>query len=447
MTAQAADLAFAFGLPPTRAIRYLQGKTLQISGNWREVRDQQHARAFTVANVLKADVLADIHTELLRTQRSGGTFQQFKDQLLPRLQARGWLGNDYSVDTLRRAGRLDAATGEIRKGLSANRLKTIFQTNMQSAAMAGRYRELLTQVQTHPYWQYIAVRDRRTRPSHEALHGKIFRWDDPIWKVIWPPNGYNCRCSVRAYSERDIQRRGLFVSSSQGKLRQVQVPQRDGSFITVTRYDEGVPGGIVFQPDAGFDSNPGIRFPPLDSAARRAVRELPGQITHADLALPPLQTVPDALKLPAPALLPKAPTRAAGADVVRQALGLTQGTPTRLIETPAGDVLLRSEYIGHLTEKDADARERFAHYLLPTLQDPFEVWLTMYDDGRPRRRYIGLYRASKYDVLVVARVLADGTVLWNIMHAQARALNRQRIGKLLWGKPVHLEEGGENAAV
>lgn len=433
MSVDAADIRYALDLPPTRAIRYLQSKGLRITGSAQDMLNEQHGKDFTVANVLKADVLADIQTELLRSLRNGTTFEDWKKQIIPRLQARGWWGYDYSAEQLQRAGRIHAETGEIRKGLNAWRLKTIFQTNMQSAYMAGRWRELSEQTGTRPYWQYVAVRDAQTRPSHEALHGKVFRWDDPIWKVIWPPNGYNCRCSVRALSERDLQRRGLTVSSSEGLLSQVQVPQRDGSLITVTRYDDGLPGGIRFQPDAGFDSNPGVRFPALDPAVRRPIREIEGQIDYTDLALPQLQQVPDSLKLPAPAMLPTAHDRHAAADLVRTVLGLaTQAT--RLVETPVGDVLLRAEYIDHVVEKQADARERFANYILPTLQNPYEVWLTMYDDGRPRKRYIGLYHTSKYDMLVVARVNTDGSLFWNLVHATAKRLNKLRVGKLLWGR-------------
>ncbi|MCL2344289.1 MAG: PBECR2 nuclease fold domain-containing protein [Desulfobulbus sp.] len=157
-------------------------------------------------------------------------------------------------------------------------------------------------------------------------------------------------------------------------------------------------------------------------------------MTHTDLALPVLQSIADNLKLPAPALLPKAATRVAAAEMVRGVLGLSEANPAVMVKTPAGDVLLRNEYIDHIVEKEPDARERFANFILPTLQDPFEVWLTMYDDGRPRRRYIGLYQTSKYDILVIVRVLTDGSVLWNLMHADARRLNRQRVGKLLFGK-------------
>jgi len=44
-----------------------------------------------------------------------------------------------------------------------------------------------------PYWQYSAVNDTRTRPSHRALHGKIFRTGD---YRFFPPIGFNCRCSA-----------------------------------------------------------------------------------------------------------------------------------------------------------------------------------------------------------------------------------------------------------
>jgi uncharacterized protein with gpF-like domain len=56
--------------------------------------------------------------------------------------------------------------------------------------------------------------DERTRPAHAAMNGKIFRFDDPIWQTCWPPNGYNCRCRVRALTEDDIKAKDLAPSSS-----------------------------------------------------------------------------------------------------------------------------------------------------------------------------------------------------------------------------------------
>lgn len=51
-----------------------------------------------------------------------------------------------------------------------------------------------------PYWQYDAVNDSKTRPSHLAMDGRVFMADDPIWDTWFPPNGFKCRCTVKTLS-------------------------------------------------------------------------------------------------------------------------------------------------------------------------------------------------------------------------------------------------------
>ncbi|MBN0210460.1 minor capsid protein, partial [Pseudomonas aeruginosa] len=110
--------------------------------------------------------------------------------LRPTLEAKGWWGRQVVV--------APDGGAEVAQLGSPRRLDTIYQTNMQSAYMAGRYAAAYEARETHPYWMYVAVMDGVTRPSHAALHGKVFRWDDPIWQHITPPNGYNCRCRIVA---------------------------------------------------------------------------------------------------------------------------------------------------------------------------------------------------------------------------------------------------------
>jgi SPP1 gp7 family putative phage head morphogenesis protein len=247
----------AIGLPPEQAIAHLQAKGAQVTGSWREWLDGQHARAFTVANVAKLEVLQDIQASLKDALAKGQTLQQWRDGLIPTLQRKGWWQREGTTAELRQAGRVDEASGEIRKGLTPHRLRTIFATNMQSAYMAGRYQQMIEQVDERPFWQYVAVLDSRTRPAHRALNGKVFRYDDAAWGTAFPPNGFNCRCRVRALSERDVRRAGVSVESSQGKLREVRVPLKGGGEATGTRYvDASLPGG-GFTPDPGFSSNPG----------------------------------------------------------------------------------------------------------------------------------------------------------------------------------------------
>lgn len=251
------DIGYATSLEPKDAVRFLQAKGAQISGNWTEMLDGQHAHAFTVANVTKLDVLQDIQDSLAKALKSGQTLQQWKDGLIPELQRKGWWQRQGTTAELQAAGRVDAQ-GVIAKGLTPHRLKTIFQTNMQSAYMAGRYEQMIEQAEERPYWQYVAILDSKTRPAHRALNGRVFRYDDAGWAAFYPPNGFNCRCRVRNFTKLEIERRQIPVDSTEGKLRQVQVPLKSGESATVTRLvDRALPGGR-FQPDPGFSNNPGL---------------------------------------------------------------------------------------------------------------------------------------------------------------------------------------------
>lgn len=47
-----------------------------------------------------------------------------------------------------------------------------------------------------PFIRYSTVGDQRVREAHKHLNGIIKPVDDPFWDVWWPPNGWNCRCTV-----------------------------------------------------------------------------------------------------------------------------------------------------------------------------------------------------------------------------------------------------------
>ena len=79
---------------------------------------------------------------------------------------------------------------------------------MRSAVASGRYAQMWENRETHPYWQYIAILDNRTRPHHRAINGVIKAADDAFWQSNYPPNGFNCRCTVRALTADAAQSRG-----------------------------------------------------------------------------------------------------------------------------------------------------------------------------------------------------------------------------------------------
>ena len=251
-----ADIRAVFRMPPEDAIAFVKQKGFQIGWNWYEVRDAAHAQAFTVAKVARLDVLQDIRSAVESVFEKGWSLGTFKRNLTPILQAKGWWGKQVIVD--------GEGGAEVAQLGSPRRLETIYRTNVQSAMMAARYKQMLANARFRPYWMYVAVMDGRTRPSHAALNGRVFRYDDPIWQYLYPPNGYNCRCRVVALSERDMKRRGLVLSSSDGMLvtREIDagVDPRTGEVYRTEQtgirlVHDGKP--ITFYPDAGFNYNHG----------------------------------------------------------------------------------------------------------------------------------------------------------------------------------------------
>lgn len=243
------NLSLAFNLPPERAVDYFQSKGLAITWGWRDMAAAAHARAHTVAGVTKLDVLQDIKEALTRALNEGRTYADFKRELIPLLQKKGWWG--YLAQT-------DTETGEMAgKGLTPRRLETIFRTNLQSSYMAGRYQAQRADVDNRPWWMYVAIMDSRTRPQHASLNGRVFRYDDPFWQKFYPPNGYNCRCRVRAFTAAELEKRGIATSNSGKHLEQVDLPDpyRPGQTLPRWRF-EYAPGKYI-SPDIGWEGNPG----------------------------------------------------------------------------------------------------------------------------------------------------------------------------------------------
>ena len=177
------DLTYAIGLKPEKAIEYFKSKGFAFSWNWEEVWEGANARAFTVAKVMKMDILQDLRDGIDAALDQGITYQEFARTVTPKLKAKGWWGKEEQVDQ---------TTGEITTVQlgSPYRLRTIFDQNIQVAYNVGRYRTQMENVQDRPYLQYVAVLDKRTRPAHSALNGRVFRHNDDFWSSFYPPNGW-----------------------------------------------------------------------------------------------------------------------------------------------------------------------------------------------------------------------------------------------------------------
>ncbi|MBD1584800.1 phage head morphogenesis protein, partial [Pseudoalteromonas sp. S16_S37] len=243
-----AHISAAFERAPVDAVSYFRAKGYAISNEWHDMLTVAHSKAFTVARVQRMDVLETIRKYTDQALTEGLTAKQFNAGLTPELQKHGWWGKakNEQGDTIQLG--------------SPYRLNTIYRTNMQTAYMAGRYRRLLARAKTHPYWQYIAIDDGQTRPEHRLLNGKVFRFDDPIWQTIFPPNGWGCRCRVRALTAAQVKARGITVENGESYVQQFDaeiVSRESGEVKTVPHARLKLPSGDVMSPDIGWAYSPG----------------------------------------------------------------------------------------------------------------------------------------------------------------------------------------------
>lgn len=158
-------------------------------------------RSFTMAHVTDAGILQALKDQLQQTLEGGGTFRDFRDKAVELLGA--------------------AADDE--------HLRTVYQTNLHTAYNAGKYYEGMDAIAELPYFIYRTVGDDNVRPAHKLLANRAWGKGDPIWNIIWPPNGFNCRCSPDEADDDMLREEGIRPES----------------------------GGLKFdeQPDPGFDQN------------------------------------------------------------------------------------------------------------------------------------------------------------------------------------------------
>jgi SPP1 gp7 family putative phage head morphogenesis protein len=443
-----AALKANLNLTPEDAVRFFAAKGDRLAFDFTDVWGEANVHAFTVAKATTLDVLGAIRTEVAKAIGPGQTFEAFKRTLRPQLEALGWWGQQEV---------LDGGTGELTKVQlgSVRRLRTIYQTNVQTAYMAGRFKRYLDNVADRPFWKYVSIMDGRTRPAHAALNGKVWRWDDPIWEVIWPPNGWGCRCRVIALTQAEFEASGAALESGADAIVELEVPiGRTGETAMVkgVKYVDEAGQQKVFRPDPGWDYNPGSAWARFDPAGFKGeadagpaltppstsgvIKSVPGLQTWADVGRPDLRD-PRVSRLPDPGQLPAAPDRDAALRMLVDAL-LPNGQTSRVVKTPVEDVVIRQEWLPHIVAKVDNARERFATYILPTLEKPFEVWLTPYTDGTYRKRYIGRFQ-GRNDLLVVVRENRDGSLWWevyNVLNGDATRMNKFREGTLLFGEKV-----------
>lgn len=76
-----------------------------------------------------------------------------------------------------------------------NYLRSEFNFVQASAEMAAKWEQFMQDGDRY-YLQYRTAHDDKVRPTHAALHGVTLPIADTFWDEFYPPNGWNCRCTV-----------------------------------------------------------------------------------------------------------------------------------------------------------------------------------------------------------------------------------------------------------
>ncbi len=261
---------------PKVSVKYFENKGCKISFDWHEVYEDAHAKAFTVAKMTNVDLLKDTQTLLDKAIKEGWSSQKFKKVANDLFVKNGWTGTKEVTDP--KTGK----TKKVELG-TPRRIKKIFSCNINSAYAVGRYKEQMEDVDFAPYFQYMCILDNKTRPEHKAMHGKVFKYDDPIWQAMYPPNGWNCRCFVNSLTPEEVKKQGLTVESSKGKLVEVStIVGKEEK--TLTGYDFNVNGrDFRLVPDAGWNTNLGMfdYIPDLEKYDNKVASQVAETLTNS----------------------------------------------------------------------------------------------------------------------------------------------------------------------
>lgn len=230
---------------PDEAIAYFRQKGYRIGFDHRDVWRQEHQAAFTVAKAMQIDLLGDIRGAVDKALASGTSFADFKRELGPKLQARGWWGKQEATDPV------TGERKEVQLG-SPRRMEVIFDTNLATAYSEGQWERIQRNKEIFPFLQYVRTTSSRPDVSHLAYAGLVLRADDPFWQSHMPVKRYGCKCGVTQLTARMLEREGLKLGEAPTEVMRTLTNTRTGEQMQV-------PVGV----DPAFNYPPGGRRPNL----------------------------------------------------------------------------------------------------------------------------------------------------------------------------------------
>lgn len=384
----------ATSLPFNEQNEFFRRKLNMPTNAWTDVYNREHDFAFVVAGANRDDLVADFRSAVEKAIADGTTLESFRKDFDRIVAKHGWSYN----------------------GGRNWRSRVIYETNMRSSYMAGRYEQLMAVREERPYWQYLhsdAV--KHPRPLHESWNGLILRWDDPWWDTHFPINAWGCQCGVRALSEQDLAR--------MGKTGPDQAPP--ALMETRTIGQRSPDGPRVVEVPAGID--PGFEYTPGKSRLESQVplpRPTEGDIPSSVPGLPnraASDPLPAPRPFPASRILPETLSDTQFVQRYLREFGATLETPAVVRDVIGERLVVGKElFVDSKTgvlNANKQGRGKWLLMLAEALKKPDEIWVRLEWLGTlkkavVRRRYLARFKVDgeAAPAIVAFEVGTDGWV-------------------------------------
>ncbi len=168
------------------AIKRFRQRVPMADDDWQLLSEAEREFAFKVANVVQAEMAAQVWDGLSATLETGGTLEDFAARVGDVLE-QSWGGDNPGL------------------------LETVLRTNSMSAYSAGRY-EIHTApavAKRRPYWRLDVIEDGRTSEYCHGIDGTTLPSDSSWWDHNYVPRHFSCRSHITALTEREAVREGI----------------------------------------------------------------------------------------------------------------------------------------------------------------------------------------------------------------------------------------------
>lgn len=170
------------------AIAWFRARVPMTREEWNRLSLRNRRKAFTIGGVAQMDIVNDVYSEIANALENGEHLEDFQKRITEKLMT----------------------VWDSKKKASA-RAQTIIRNAHQSAYSAGRYEQMTKPAVTkaRPYWMFDGVLDRRQGEICRERNDIIRRFDDPWWRMNYPPLHHRCRSGVRTLTARQALERGI----------------------------------------------------------------------------------------------------------------------------------------------------------------------------------------------------------------------------------------------